>query len=117
MAAIEALASAYGDDSDSEGNESPEEEVTPDHTAHLKAGVSISQLQSKIQLKSAPTVTAKVGVQLFHTLHRFWSLSLYYIYYCFYDPQEDVGVVRQVDPTTKEVTYNPKYEEMFSPEV
>lgn len=62
MAAIEALASAYGDDSDSEGNESPEEEVTPDHTAHLKAGVSISQLQSKIQLKSAPIVTAKVGV-------------------------------------------------------
>ena len=61
MAAMEALASAYGDDSDSEGNESPEEEVTPDHTAHLKSGVSISQLQSKIQLKSAPTVTAKVA--------------------------------------------------------
>ena len=61
MAAIEALANAYGDDSDSEGNESPEEEVTPDHTAHLKSGVSISQLQSKIQLKSAPAVTAKVG--------------------------------------------------------
>ena len=33
------------------------------------------------------------------------------------DPQEDVGVIRQVDPTTKEVTYNPRYEEMFSPEV
>ena len=32
-------------------------------------------------------------------------------------PQEDVGVIRQVDPTTKEVTYNPRYEEMFSPEV
>ena len=61
MAAMEALASAYGDDSDSEGSESPEEEVTPDHTAHLKSGVCISQLQSKIQLKSAPTVTAKVG--------------------------------------------------------
>lgn len=59
---MEALASAYGDDSDSEGDESPEEEVTPDHTAHLKSGVSISQLQSKIQLKSAPAVTAKVGV-------------------------------------------------------
>lgn len=62
MAAMEALASTYGDDSDSEGNESSEEEVTPDHTAHLKSGVSISQLQSKIQLKSAPTVIAKVGV-------------------------------------------------------
>ena len=31
--------------------------------------------------------------------------------------QEDVGVVRQVDPGTKEVTYNPRYEEMFAPEV
>ena len=61
MAAMKALVSAYGDDSDSEENESPEEEVTPDHTAHLKSGISISQLQSKIQLKSAPTVTAKVG--------------------------------------------------------
>ena len=61
MAAMEALVSAYGDDSDSEGNESPEEELTADHTAHLKPGVSISQLQSKIQLKSAPVVTAKVG--------------------------------------------------------
>lgn len=89
MAAIEALANAYGDDSDSEGNESPEEETTADHTAHLNSNVSISQLQSKVQVKSAPVVTAK----------------------------EAVGVIRQVDPTTKEVTYNPRYEEMFSPEV
>ena len=59
MAAIHALA-AYGDDSDSEGNESAEEEITPDHTVHLNSDVSISKLQSKIQLKSAPEVTAKV---------------------------------------------------------
>lgn len=56
-------------------------------------------------------------VELFHALYRFSSLSLSYNYHCFCDPQEDVGVVRQVDPTTKEVTYNPRYEEMFSPEV
>lgn len=61
MAAIEALANAYGDDSDSEGSESPEEETTADHTAHLSSNVSISQLQSKVQVKSAPVVTAKVG--------------------------------------------------------
>ena len=59
MAAINALV-AYGDDSDSEGNESAEEEITPDHTVHLNSDVSISKLQSKIQLKSAPEVTAKV---------------------------------------------------------
>ena len=58
MAAIHAL-SAYGD-SDSDENESVEEEITPDHTAHLNSDVSISKLQSKIQLKSAPEVTAKV---------------------------------------------------------
>ncbi|XP_022803224.1 pre-mRNA-processing factor 17-like [Stylophora pistillata] len=89
MAAMEALVNAYGDDSDSEGKESPEEETTADHTAHLNSNVSISQLQSKVQVKSAPVVTAK----------------------------EAVGVIRQVDPTTKEVTYNPRYEEMYSPEV
>lgn len=61
MAAIKAIASAYREDSDSEGDESPEEELTPDHTAHLNTDVKITQLQSKIQLKSAPTVTAKVG--------------------------------------------------------
>ena len=44
------------------------------------------------------------------------SLS-YNFHSCCSDPQEDVGVIRQVDPTTKEVTYNPRYEEMFSPEV
>lgn len=88
MAAIHALA-AYGVDSDSEGNESNGEETTADHTAHLNTGISISQLQSKMQLKSAPEVTAK----------------------------EDIGVIRQVDPSAKEVSYNPRYEEMFSPQV
>ena len=64
MAAMEALVSAYGDDSDSEANESPEEELTADHTAHLNSNVSISQLHSKVQVKSAPVVTAKVGIVL-----------------------------------------------------
>lgn len=59
---MEALASAYGDDSDSEANESPEEELTADHTAHLNSNVSISQLHSKVQVKSAPVVTAKVCI-------------------------------------------------------
>ncbi|XP_068698123.1 pre-mRNA-processing factor 17-like [Montipora capricornis] len=89
MAAIHAL-TAYGGDSDSEENESLEEEtITPDHIAHLNTEVSISQLQSNIQLKSAPEVTAK----------------------------EDIGVIRQVDPSAKEVNYNPRYEEMFTPQV
>ena len=64
MAAMEPLVSAYGDDSDSEANESPEEELTADHTAHLNSNVSISQLHSKVQVKSAPVVTAKVGTVL-----------------------------------------------------
>lgn len=60
MAAINALVS-YDSESDSEENESAEEKITPDHTAHLSTDVSISKLQSKIQLKSAPEVTAKVS--------------------------------------------------------
>ena len=36
---------------------------------------------------------------------------------CYFLAQEDVGVIRQVDPTAKEITYNPRYEEMFTPQV
>lgn len=31
--------------------------------------------------------------------------------------QNDVGATRKVDTTTKELTYNPKYDELFAPEV
>ena len=47
------------------------------------------------------------------------EMNIYYSILNFFCPvaQEDVGVIRQVDPTTKEVSYNPRYEEMFSPQV
>lgn len=60
MAGIQALVNAYGEDSDLEGNDSPTEEITEDHTAHLKPGSSIDSLKSKFQLNVAPTVINKV---------------------------------------------------------
>jgi hypothetical protein len=60
MAGIQALVSAYGEESDSEGNESPAEEITEDHTAHLKPGSSIDSLKSKFLLNCAPVVINKV---------------------------------------------------------
>ena len=75
MAAIHAL-SAYGD-SDSDENESVEEEITPDHTAHLNSDVSISKLQSKIQLKSAPEVTAKVDGTISRIAYRYMYIERY----------------------------------------
>ena len=60
MAAMEALASAYGDsDSDESGDAVV---VTADHTAHLTSGSSIGDLKSKFNLNSAPLVAVKVSV-------------------------------------------------------
>ncbi|KXJ18778.1 Pre-mRNA-processing factor 17 [Exaiptasia diaphana] len=89
MAGIEALVSAYGEDSDSEENDSPKEEITEDHTVHLNPGSSIHTMKSKFQLNVAPAVVNK----------------------------NDVGATRKIDGTTKELTFNPKYEELFAPEV
>lgn len=79
MAGIEALVSAYGKDSDSEENESPEEEITEDHTAHLNPGSSIHSMKSKFQLNVAPTVVNKVStsvvVRRFAVLWSFFSLQ------------------------------------------
>ena len=77
MAAMDALASAYGKDSDSEESEDDSEEITADHTAHLNPTSSISDLRSKFQLNCAPVVAVKVRIDLmclpgqFHVLKTF----------------------------------------------
>ncbi|EDO38815.1 predicted protein [Nematostella vectensis] len=88
MAAIGALA-AYGEDSDSDSNEVQEEEITADHTAHLNPQASIESLKSRAQINMAPVVTHK----------------------------GDIEVSRKIDSNTKEVAFNPKYEELFAPQV
>lgn len=60
MAAMEALASAYGDDSDSGESGDNVEKLTEDHTAHLNPGRSINDLKSNFNLDSAPSVSSKV---------------------------------------------------------
>uniref|UniRef100_A0A8C6T496 Pre-mRNA-processing factor 17 n=1 Tax=Neogobius melanostomus TaxID=47308 RepID=A0A8C6T496_9GOBI len=86
-AAITSLAS-YGSDSDSENeSESTAETNDPDATAHLKPLQSAQTMALSI-LNSAPEVAVKESVE--------------------------TGV--HLDPTLKEVTYNPSFETMFAPE-
>uniref|UniRef100_A0A667ZK44 Cell division cycle 40 homolog (S. cerevisiae) n=1 Tax=Myripristis murdjan TaxID=586833 RepID=A0A667ZK44_9TELE len=88
-AAIASLAS-YGSDSDSENesesNTSPEK-VDPDATAHLKP-LQSGPTMSLAVLNSAPEVAVKEAVE--------------------------TGI--HLDPSLKEVSYNPTFETMFAPE-
>lgn len=60
MAAMEALANAYGEESDSDENKDGSEEIPADHTVHLNPPSSINDLKSKFKLNCAPLVTVKV---------------------------------------------------------
>ncbi|XP_060063227.1 pre-mRNA-processing factor 17-like [Ylistrum balloti] len=75
--------------SDSSGSEEESKETIEELTAHLKPVQSGKSLVSTQKLNAAPLVITK----------------------------EDVGVQRHLDITTKEVKYNPKFEEMFAPQV
>uniref|UniRef100_A0A3Q2NN29 Pre-mRNA-processing factor 17 n=1 Tax=Fundulus heteroclitus TaxID=8078 RepID=A0A3Q2NN29_FUNHE len=90
MSAVIASLASYGSDSDSE-NESESatsaENVDPDATAHLKP-LQSGQTMSLALLNSAPEVAVKEAVE--------------------------TGI--HLDPSMKEVTYNPTYETMFAPE-
>ncbi|XP_069128076.1 pre-mRNA-processing factor 17-like [Argopecten irradians] len=75
--------------SDSSGSDEETKQSVEDLTAHLKPIQSGKSLVSTQMLDAAPLVITK----------------------------EDVGVQRALDITTKEVKYNPKFEEMFAPQV
>ncbi|PNF34865.1 Pre-mRNA-processing factor 17 [Cryptotermes secundus] len=80
----------YGS-SDEEGNSENREDFE-DITSHLKPlgyGKSITSIQNKMQVCSAPDVV----------------------------PTSAVESLRHIDSTTKEVMFNPKYEELFAPEI
>ncbi|XP_033635021.1 pre-mRNA-processing factor 17-like [Asterias rubens] len=89
MAAISAL-QAYGSDESDNGSES--DEVCEDATAHLKplnTGNNVLKLQSRLQLNAAPAVENK----------------------------EDVGTIQPLDPSTKQLSFNPQYDQLFAPQV
>ncbi|GLG98350.1 Protein will die slowly [Gryllus bimaculatus] len=74
------------------GSSSGEESEQEDLTSHLKpieGNSSIVSLQSKMQVCAAPSVV----------------------------PLGAVDTMRHIDSTSKEVMYNPKFEELFAPEV
>ncbi|CAB4019634.1 pre-mRNA-processing factor 17, partial [Paramuricea clavata] len=76
-------------DSDSSNEEIGSKDLPDDNENTVDNTVVITALKSKILLNSAPAVTAK----------------------------EDIGTVIHLDPTEKEVTFNPKYEQLFAPAV
>ncbi|XP_070567787.1 pre-mRNA-processing factor 17-like [Ptychodera flava] len=92
MAAITAL-QAYGSDQSSDESDSEtREESKPESTVHLKPldkGKTVQSLQNQLQLDAAPLVELK----------------------------ESVDTVQHIDPSKKEVMYNPQYEQMFAPQV
>ncbi|XP_006826002.1 pre-mRNA-processing factor 17-like [Saccoglossus kowalevskii] len=92
MAAISALAAYGSDQSEDESDTESKEEAKPDSTIHLKPldkGMKVTSLQSRLQLNSAPVVQSKRAVDTIH----------------------------HIDPTSKEVMYNPQFEQMFGPSI
>ncbi|XP_028415005.1 pre-mRNA-processing factor 17-like [Dendronephthya gigantea] len=76
-------------DSDSSSEEINTKDL-PDEDENIETNtVDIAALKSKFLLNSAPTVNAK----------------------------EDINTIIHLDPSQKEVTFNPKYEQLFAPEV
>ena len=88
MAGILALQAYSGTDSSDSGDEAPSEEATL-HLKPLPSGDSISSVSKQIALKAAPAVTTK----------------------------EDVGGRNHIDPKTKEIKYNVKYDQLYAPVV
>lgn len=75
--------------SDEKDSDDDNKDNLEDLTAHLKPIDEKSAISSAIQLKAAPDIFTK----------------------------DDIQVNRHLDSTTKEVKYNPKYEELFAPEI
>ncbi|KAK3096847.1 hypothetical protein FSP39_003913 [Pinctada imbricata] len=75
--------------SDKSDSEDGNDDNSENLTAHLKPLSNSRDKISTIALNSAPTVITK----------------------------DDVDLVKPVDPKTKEVMYNPKYDEMYAPQV
>ncbi|PSN51199.1 hypothetical protein C0J52_06069 [Blattella germanica] len=81
----------YGssDDDNSENEREPQLEEITSHLKPLGPGITITSLQNKMQVCSAPNVV----------------------------PTGAIDSLRHIDSTTQEVMHNPKFEELFAPEL
>ncbi|XP_072022615.1 pre-mRNA-processing factor 17-like isoform X2 [Amphiura filiformis] len=92
MAAIAALQSYGSSDSENGSDDDTNEAPSADATAHLRpleSASNVQDIQKRLQINAAPVVETK----------------------------ESVGSLRPLDPSTKQVSYNPQYDEIFTPEV
>ncbi|XP_072018925.1 pre-mRNA-processing factor 17-like [Amphiura filiformis] len=92
MAAIAALQSYGSSDSENASDDDTNETPSADATAHLRpleSASNVQDIQKRLQINAAPVVETK----------------------------ESVGSLRPLDPSTKQVSYNPQYDEIFTPEV
>ncbi|XP_077976899.1 pre-mRNA-processing factor 17-like [Glandiceps talaboti] len=93
MAAIAALQAYSSGDSNSDDSDSDTREetkvVSTTHLKPLEKGETVKSLQSRFRLNAAPVVESK----------------------------ESVDTVQHIDPSKKEVMYNPQFDQMFAPQV
>ncbi|XP_050392096.2 pre-mRNA-processing factor 17 [Patella vulgata] len=89
MAAMLALKTYDSDSNESTDSENKEETTNDDSFSHLKPIDTDSSISKAIALNAAPVVASK----------------------------DDVHLTRTFEAGTKEVTFNPKYEELYAPQV
>ena len=88
------------------GDEAPS--IDPEESASV-----FSKLKEKFSLESAPNVPNKVGNN--------WNRTLIVVFVTIlkqhYSLQESEAALLRIDPSAKEVAFNPTYDQMFAPEV
>lgn len=95
----------YGSSSESD-SEAAEGEISEDHTIHLKPVDKTKSIASSLVVAAAPEVVPTVFIS------RVFSLELNIISVIL---QGSSDVQRVIDPSTKELMYNPKFDELYAP--
>ena len=106
MAAVEALR-AYGSSSDSDSDKGEDSEFSN----HLLAPLNKDELVNKnlaVAIAAAPDVIPNVR-------YSYSRLLSYFTNYPLYLTQEALDPLRHIDPTSEELKYNPKADELFAP--
>lgn len=98
----------YGSSSDSDSDNG-------ESTAHLRPIDNASSVAKSLSVVAAPDVVPLVNKLLFNTIFVINSIKMQLHTKHNLNLQGNVDVSRVIDPTSKELTYNPRYEELFAP--
>lgn len=107
-----AVYDSSGEEDNAEAPQKEEEALTldPKESADI-----IFRLKEKFPLNSAPTVPIRVRVSWSYGVHYLEQLLLDSVFSNFL--QEPETNLLRINPSAKEVTYNPTYDQLFAPEV